>query len=143
MLIGSFNHTIDAKGRLFIPAKWREDLGSVFIVTKGFGKCLFGMSLAQWMVLSEKLAALPMTDDDAQDFVRYLSSWATDCDLDKQGRILIPPKLREEAGLEKDTTLIGVTNRIEIWNTENWEQKDKQMAGRYDAVMRSMAARGF
>ena len=143
MLIGSYNHTIDAKGRLFIPAKWREDLGSVFIVTKGFGKCLFGMSLAQWQVLAEKLASLPMADVEAQDFVRYLSSWATDCELDKQGRILIPPKLREVAQLEKDTTLIGVTSRIEIWNTANWEEQDQHMASQYDAMMRSMAARGF
>lgn len=143
MLIGSYNHTIDTKGRLFIPAKWREDLGSVFIVTKGFGKCLFGMSLSQWQALEGKLSELPMTDIDAQDFVRYLSSWATDCELDKQGRILIPQKLREEVQLEKDATLIGVTSRIEIWSSANWEEQDQRMASRYDAMMRSMAARGF
>lgn len=143
MLIGSHNHAVDGKGRLFVPSRWRDDLGDTFIVTKGFGKCLFGMSLAEWEKLSQKLAALPITDKQAQQFVRYLSSWATDCTLDKQGRILIPAKLREFAGLDKDTVLIGVTNRIEIWNANVWEEMDSEMEADYDDMMTRMAQMGI
>lgn len=143
VLIGSHNHTVDNKGRLFIPAKWRDDLGTTFIVTKGFGKCLFGMSLPEWEKLSAKLAALPLTDKQSQQLVRYLSSWATDCELDKQGRILLPAKLRSFAQLDKDTTLIGVTNLIEIWNAELWEAMDAEIEAEYDEMMASMANMGI
>ncbi len=143
MLIGSHNHTVDNKGRLFIPSKWRDDLGTTFIVTKGFGKCLFGMSLPEWEKLSAKLSALPLTDKQSQQLVRYLSSWATDCEVDKQGRILIPAKLRAFAQLEKDATLIGVTNRIEIWNSTLWETMDTEMEAEYDEMMAGMAKMGI
>ena len=143
VLIGSHSHTIDAKGRLFVPAKWREDLGSPFIVTRGFGKCLFGMSLPEWEKLSQKMAALPLTDRKAQQFVRSLSSWAIDCELDKQGRILIPAKLRTFADLTYETTLIGVTNRIEIWNAQKWEEQDQEIEDEYDDILASMAQMGI
>ena len=120
MLIGSYNHTIDNKGRLFIPAKWRDDLGVSFIVTRGFGKCLFGMALAEWEKLTAKLAELPMTDANAQMFARYMSSWATDCELDRQGRILVPAKLRQYAALEKDVVITGASKCVELWNPERW-----------------------
>ena len=143
MLIGSYNHTIDEKGRLFVPAKWREDLGSTFIVTKGTGKCLFGMSIDKWTAFSTKLASLPLADIEAQEFVRYISAWATDCETDKQGRILLPAKLRSFADLTDETTLIGVTSRIEIWNASEWERHDSAIASNYDEILRKMAQMGI
>lgn len=143
MLIGSYNHTIDNKGRLFIPAKWRDDLGVSFIVTRGFGKCLFGMALAEWEKLTAKLAELPMTDANAQMFARYMSSWATDCELDRQGRILVPAKLRNFAGLEKDAVLVGLNSRIEIWNAGEWNKMDEMLDSEYDSMMAAMAQLGI
>ena len=123
MLIGSFTHTLDAKGRVFVPAKWREDLGEVLIVTMGLlgegdVSCLFGMSVNEWELFSERLASLPMTDVFGQAVRRRLYAMAAACEVDKQGRILLPASLREAASLTKEMTLIGVGNRIEFWDSE-------------------------
>ena len=123
MLIGSFEHMLDAKGRVFIPAKWRECVGDTLIVTLGLlgtqsEKCLSGMSVEQWALFSQKLSALPITDMGGQAIRRKLYSMAAACEIDKQGRILIPAQLRELTGLNKDATLIGVGERVEIWNPE-------------------------
>ena len=142
-MTGQYFHNIDAKGRLFIPAKWRDDLGTAFIVTRGFGKCLFGMSLPEWERFTAKLAELPMTDVDAQMFSRYVSSWASDCELDRQGRILVPAKLRKFANLERDAVLVGLTNRIEIWNAEEWDKMDEMLDADYDKMMAAMARLGI
>lgn len=143
MLIGSYNHTIDTKGRLFVPSKWREDMGATFIVTKGTGKCLFGMSIDKWNVFSTKLASLPLADKQAQEFVRYISAWAIDCEIDKQGRILLPLKLRTFANLKEDATLIGVTSRIEIWDSAAWDEHDKEIETNYDDILQKMAQMGI
>jgi MraZ protein len=136
LLIGSYNHTIDPKGRLFVPAKWREDLGENFIVTRsGSEHCLIGMCIEEWQKLAGKLAALPMTNKDAQKIHRSLSQWATDCELDKQGRILIPQKLRAFAGLEGETTLVGMNNRIEIWNAAELERYNEEEEENYDELL--------
>ena len=137
VLIGSFEHMLDAKGRVFIPAKWREDLGDALIVTLGLldeseSKCLFGMSLSAWRAFSEKLAALPMTDVGGQAVRRRLYAAASCCELDKQGRILIPANLREQAELSKDATLIGVGDRIEVWNPvtlRRYEETSETLCG--------------
>lgn len=123
MLIGSFTHTLDAKGRVFVPAKWRDDVGDVLIVTLGLlgdknASCLFGMSVSEWELFSERLAALPVTDVAGQAVRRRLYAMAAACETDKQGRILIPAQLREAAGLTREATLIGVGNRIEFWEPE-------------------------
>ena len=123
MLIGSFTHTLDAKGRVFVPAKWRDDVGDVLIVTLGLlgdenASCLFGMSVSEWELFSERLSALPMTDVAGQAVRRRLYTMAAACETDKQGRILIPAQLRETAGLTREATLIGVGNRIEFWDPE-------------------------
>ena len=97
MLMGEFTHTIDSKGRLIIPAKFREQLGAHFIVTRGLDGCLFGYPLNEWAILEQKLKALPLTKRDARAFVRFLYSAATDCEIDKQGRINIPITLRTHA----------------------------------------------
>ena len=126
MLINSFEHNVDAKGRLFIPAKWREDLGSTMIVTRGMlGKtdrrCLFGMSLATWDMLLERYNRIAMTDVKAQNALRMTFANACDCELDKQGRILISGTLRKYAGIDKDAVLVGMGNRIEIWSGDEGE----------------------
>ena len=120
MLIGSYEHMLDAKGRVFIPAKWRETLGDTLVVTIGLDTkeepCLYGMSVPEWERFSEKLSSLPVSDASGQGIRRRLYSMAAACEVDKQGRILIPAPLRDLAGLVKDATLIGVGERMEFWN---------------------------
>ena len=120
MLIGEYSHTMDAKGRVFIPAKFREELGENFIVTRGTEACLFVFSPEAWMEFAGKLQHIPVMDTEAQKFLRLQFASATDCTPDKQGRILIPQSLREHAGLEKDVTVIGAAVRAEIWDTARW-----------------------
>lgn len=122
MLIGEYEHSLDAKGRLIMPAKLREDMGEKFILTTGLDGCLFGFSMSEWEKFEDKLKALPITNKNARNFVRFFLSGATECELDKQGRFLIAGKLREVASLDKDVTIIGTGTRIEIWNKEKWEE---------------------
>ena len=122
MFKGEYNHTIDEKGRLIIPAKFREELGSEFVITRGLDGCLFGYNNTEWEVFEGKLRALPTTNKDARAFQRYMLSGAASVEVDKQGRILIPQNLRTFAGLEKDVVLIGVAGRIEIWNKDIYEK---------------------
>ena len=121
MFYGEYNHTIDAKGRLIIPAKYREVLGDTFYVTKGLDGCLFVYDKNEWAAFEEKLKSLPITSKDARKFVRFFLAGATMAEVDKQGRILIPASLRKYAELEKEVMLLGVGNRVEIWNKEKWE----------------------
>ena len=120
MLIGEYEHSLDLKGRITMPAKIREDIGEKFIVTKGLDGSLFGFSLNEWKNFEEKLKSLPLTNKIARDFVRFFLSGATECDIDKQGRFLIPSNLRDYAELEKEVIIIGVGTRIEIWNKNKW-----------------------
>ena len=120
MFMGQYQHSIDAKGRLIVPAKFRDGLGEHFVVTKGLDNCLFAYPEAEWKVFEEKLKQLPLTNTGARKFVRFFFAGAVECELDNQGRIMIPTHLREYAGLKKDIVSIGVNNRIEIWNKEDW-----------------------
>ena len=120
MLLGEYNHNIDEKGRVSVPAKFRDDLGASFIVTKGLDNCLFIYSKIEWNTFETKLKDLPLTNPNARNFIRFFFSGATECELDKQGRINIPQNLREYAGLNKDLSIIGVSTRVEIWNREKW-----------------------
>lgn len=120
MLIGEYEHSLDAKGRVIMPAKLREDMGEKFILTKGLDGCLFGFSQNEWANFEEKLKTLPLTNKNARDFVRFFLSGATECEMDKQGRFLVASNLREYAGMDKEIVVIGVGNRIEIWNKEKW-----------------------
>ena len=121
MFMGEYNHTIDAKGRLIIPSKFREALGDVFVVTKGLDGCLFVYDNAEWNAFEEKLKSLPLTNKDARQVVRFFLAGAAEVEVDKQGRILVPNVLREFADLSKDVVLIGVASRIEIWSKERFE----------------------
>ena len=127
MFMGEYNHSIDTKGRLIIPAKFRENLGEEFVVTKGLDGCLFIYSETEWKNIEETFRNTPLTTKDARKFSRFFFAGAATCELDKQGRILIPAVLREFAGLEKDVVLAGVFNKIEIWSKERWAEE-----GNYD-----------
>ncbi|MGI6168273.1 MAG: division/cell wall cluster transcriptional repressor MraZ [Christensenellales bacterium] len=143
MLIGEYRHALDAKGRLIVPSKFREDLGEKFILTRGIGSCLFGLSLEEWDNFSAKLRGLPMTDAYALDFVRLFFAGATECELDKQGRILIPAHLREAAALSKDAVVTGVMSRIEIWDSGQWDDYQKKADASFNETLLKMAQLGI
>lgn len=126
MLIGKYSHSLDVKGRLIMPVKLREDMGENFIITTGLDGCLFGFSMSEWQKFEDKLKTLPITNKNARNFVRFFLSGATECELDKQGRFLIPGKLREVASLDRDVTIIGAGTRIEIWDKEKWEEHNSE-----------------
>jgi MraZ protein len=121
MFMGEFQHTVDAKGRLIVPAKLREGLGERFIATKGLESCLFVFPPQEWETFGEKLRSLPLASGAARAFTRLFFSGATECEVDPQGRILLPANLREYAGIDKDVVIVGVSNRVEIWATSAWE----------------------
>ncbi len=120
--MGEFEHTLDDKGRLTIPSKFREELGERFVITRGLDQCLFVYPMEEWSVLTGKLKALPFTKADARAFTRLFFSGATECTLDKQGRVNIPAALRKHGQIEKECVVIGVSSRIEIWSQPLWEQ---------------------
>ena len=124
MFMGEYNHMIDAKGRLIIPAKFRELLGEEFILTKGLDGCLSIYPMNEWEAFEEKLRALPLTNKNARTFTRFFVAGATSCELDKQGRILLPATLGEFAGLDKEVVLTGMLNRIEIWSKDKWMENN-------------------
>ena len=121
MFMGEYNHTIDAKGRLIVPSKFREALGDTFVVTKGLDGCLFVYDNEEWQAFEEKLRSLPITNKEARQFARFFLAGAAEVEVDKQGRILVPHILREFAQISKDVVLIGVASRIEIWSKERFE----------------------
>ncbi len=121
MFMGEYNHTIDAKGRLIIPSKFREALGDTFVVTKGLDGCLFVYDNEEWNAFEEKLKSLPITNKEARQFVRFFLAGAAEVEVDKQGRILVPNILRDFAQINKDVVLIGVASRIEIWSKERFD----------------------
>lgn len=122
MFMGEHSHTIDAKGRLFIPAKFREELGSPFILTKGMDNNLTIYPMEQWEKFMDQLESLPLTYKETRTFRRFFTARATECELDKQGRVLVSTKLREYAGLVKDVVLTGNISNIEIWSKERWDE---------------------
>lgn len=134
MFMGEYQHSIDNKGRLIIPAKFRDGLGENFVITKGLDNCLFIYPMDEWKILEAKLKALPLTKADARAFVRFFFSGATECELDKQGRILLPANLREYAALDKDVVIIGVASRVEIWSKEHWEKYAGQAEMDYENI---------
>jgi MraZ protein len=120
MFIGEYHHTIDEKGRIIIPAKFRDTLGKEFIITRGIENCLFVYSLQNWANITNKLSSLPFTKKDARTFNRFFMSGATNVELDKQGRVNISQPLTQYANLEKDCVIIGTGDRLEIWSQESW-----------------------
>lgn len=119
--MGEFRHTIDEKGRLTLPARIRDELGTVFVANKGLDGCLFFYPLAEWETLEEKLRALPLTQKDARAVARHFFSGATECRCDAQGRVLLPAILRSYAGLEREGVVVGMGTRVEVWKPEIWD----------------------
>ena len=143
MFMGEYSQTIDTKGRLIIPSKFREELGETFVVTKGLDGCLFVFSDEEWKAFEIKLKSLPLTNKNARQFARFFVAGATPCELDKQGRILLPATLREFAGLEKDVVLTGMLNRIEIWSKEKWNENNSLDDVAMDEIAEQMTDLGF
>lgn len=141
MLIGEYEHTLDAKGRISMPAKLRKDMGETFVVTKGLDGCLFAFSLEEWNNFEMKLKALPLSDKNARNFVRFFLAGATECEIDKQGRFLIPANLRSAASLEKEAIIIGVGTRLEIWDRATWLSKDEEISA--DEIADNMTMLGI
>ena len=134
LLMGEYQHTLDTKQRLIIPAKFRDQLGSQFVVTRGLDGCLFGYPMSEWQLLEQKLKALPLTKRDARAFVRFLYSAATVCTLDKQGRINLPAPLCQYAHLSKKCMVIGVSTRLEIWDRDRWDDYNADTADNFDEI---------
>ncbi|QPC46250.1 division/cell wall cluster transcriptional repressor MraZ [Mangrovibacillus cuniculi] len=138
MFMGEFQHNIDPKGRLIIPAKFRELLGETFVITRGLDQCLFGYPLNEWQVVEEKLKKLPMTKKDARAFTRFFFSGASECELDKQGRVNIPTTLTSYAKLDKECVVIGVSSRIEIWDKTTWESYFEESEDSFAEIAENM-----
>ena len=121
MFSGTFHNSIDSKGRVIMPAKFRDELGHDFVLTKGLDHCLFIFPASEWERFRDKLKTVPLTSREGRAFTRYFFSSAVECEMDKQGRLNIPPVLREHARIEKDLVTIGVDNRVEIWSKAEWD----------------------
>lgn len=134
MFMGEYLHSIDGKGRLIVPAKFREGLGEKFIATKGLDNCLFIYPVSEWETLEQKFKTLPTAKADARAFMRFFFSGATECEVDKQGRILLPANLREHAKLDKDVVVLGVSSRVEIWSKDVWDQYSSQGEGVFEEI---------
>lgn len=143
MFIGEHQHTLDEKGRIIIPSKFRADLGLEFVMTKGLDNCLFVYPKSEWQILEEKLKTLPLTSKDARAFVRFFFSGASESTLDKQGRVLIPANLREHSRLDKEAVIIGVSTRIEIWSKDHWDNYIDEDNLSYESIAESMAELGI
>jgi len=133
VFLGEFQHTIDDKGRLAIPAKFRPSLTDGLVVTRGLDRCLYVWTLDQWRDLAQKLAKLPMMQGDARRIARHFFSGAVDAKLDKLGRVILPQFLREYAGLRDEVVVVGVYTRVEIWSQDNW-QSERSIAEEQSSV---------
>jgi len=142
MFIGEYQHSIDAKGRVIVPSKFRDELGCRFILTKGLDNCLFIFSQEEWKKFEDKLTNLPVASKDARAFVRYFFSSAVECEIDKQGRMTIPQNLKEHAKIEREVVTIGVMSRVEIWSKPQWlNYGDENLS--YDEIAEKMAELGI
>ena len=122
MFLGEYSHTIDDKGRLTIPAKFRDELESGVVITRGLDGCLWAYGRSEWDTMADKIGQLPSTSQAARNYARFMFSGAFDSIPDRQGRILLPQKLRDYAGIQDETVIIGVKNKLEIWNPAKWAE---------------------
>jgi MraZ protein len=127
MFLGRYGHTLDDKGRLTIPAKYRSTLADGLVITRGLDRCLYVYPMSEWQRLEQNVSKLPLTKQDARLFVRFLFAEAADCVPDKQGRILIPGHLRDYARLGSDVIVAGSNNHLEVWNAASYEQQNRQL----------------
>ena len=143
MLLGEYEHSIDTKGRMAMPAKLREGLGAKFIITKGLDGCLFVYAMDEWQRVEQKLASLPMSRKTARDFTRFLFGGACEAECDKQGRVLLPANLRRYAALERDAVIVGVGSRAEIWDAAKWQQYNEESAEDVNELAEQLADLGI
>jgi MraZ protein len=134
MFIGEYQHNIDQKGRIAVPAKFRPQLGSGVVVTRGLDHCLFIYTETEWQELAQKLVALPLTQANSRAFVRLMLAGAMQVSLDSQGRILLPDYLREYAGLNKEAVIAGLFNRVEIWDRQKWQEYKARTEAESDEI---------
>ena len=138
MLIGEYHHNLDEKGRLIVPSKFRDEIGKEFIITRGLDGCLFIYSLGQWDKIVSKLQTLPFTKKDARTFNRFFLSSATVCEFDKQGRINIPSTLINYANIQKECTIIGVNDRLEVWASDKFDSLIEENLTAIDEVAENL-----
>lgn len=138
MFMGEYLHNIDEKGRLIMPSKFREELKGGFVVTKGLDECLFIYPMEEWKILEKKLRSLPLTNRNARAFSRMFFAGAADCDLDRQGRVLVPSNLRGHAHIEKEAYIIGVSSRLEVWDKERWEEYNASSSDNYEELAENL-----
>jgi MraZ protein len=137
--VGEYLHTLDSKGRVALPVKFRESLGPRFIVARGLDKCLFVYPSDEWAQVMDKLKTIPINQKDSRNFTRYFLSGATEAEPDKQGRVNLPQNLREYAGLIKDVFILGVGSRIEIWDKDSWEKTKIDLEEGFSILAESVA----
>lgn len=142
MLIGEYTHTLDPKKRLSLPAKFRKELGRTVVVTRGLDTCLFVYSTKEWKTIAEKIRNLPMGQADTRGFSRFLFSGAVEVDVDAVGRMLIPDFLKAFAGLTEKVVLAGVETRVEVWDSNNWEDYKKRIEKQADSMAEKLGEIG-
>ena len=143
MLIGQYQHTIDSKKRLALPVKFRGELGTKVIITKGVENCLVVYTEKEWEVMSQKLGSLPISQTEARSFTRHLLASATEVSLDKLGRILIPDYLKEYASFKKNVVICGLSNRLEIWDEAKWENYSKDAEKGVEEIVSKLGPLGI
>lgn len=143
MILGEFKHSLDIKGRLAVPAKFREKLGTGAIITRGLDKCLFIFGANEWEVLVQKLMNLPLAQSNSRAFVRLMLAGASDAKVDAQGRILVPDYLRKYAGLKKQAVVTGLYNRMEVWDEGEWQAYKQKTEASSDEIAEKLGELGI
>ncbi len=143
MILGEFKHSLDIKGRLAVPAKFREKLGAGAIITRGLDKCLFIFGANEWEVLVQKLMNLPLAQANSRAFVRLMLAGASDAKVDAQGRILVPDYLRKYAGLKKQAVVTGLYNRMEVWDEGEWQAYKQKTEASSDEIAEKLGELGI
>ncbi len=143
MILGEYKHSLDTKGRLAVPAKFREKLGAGAIITRGLDKCLFIFGATEWEILVQKLMNLPLAQANSRAFVRLMLAGASDARVDAQGRILVPDYLRKYAGLKKQAVVTGLYNRMEVWDEEEWQSYKQKTEASSDEIAEKLGELGI
>lgn len=138
MFMGEYRHSLDAKNRMIIPAKFRDELGNTFVVTKGLDGCLTVYTSSQWTKIIEQLEKLPTTKKEARQYVRYLTSKASECELDGQGRIQLPQVLVSAADIKKKCVVVGAADHVEIWSEERWNAYEEEAAESFESIAETL-----
>lgn len=142
MLIGEYKHTLDPKKRLSLPSKWRKELGTSLVVTRGLDNCLFVYPLIEWQKITEKIGQLPLGQADTRSFNRFFLSGAVEVEVDSVGRILVPDFLKDFATLSTNVVLAGIHNRIEIWDEEKWTEYKRKIEIEADSLAEKLGEIG-